>query len=56
MTNSPYKPHSDSMANGLIKRQLNKGVAVSGYYYENIGEDSGSISAVVPNATFLKKL
>jgi hypothetical protein len=56
MTNSPYKPHSDSMANGLIKRQLNKGVAVSGYYYENIGEDSGSISAVVPNATFLKIL
>lgn len=54
MTNWPGQPHADNIANGLIKRQLNKGVAKSGYYYINDGEDSGSISAVVPNKSFLK--
>jgi len=54
MTNSINSPHGDATANGLIKRQLNKGVAKSGYYYTNIGEDSGSISAVVPDKSFLK--
>ncbi len=54
MTNWPGKPHSDQVANGLIKRQLNKGIAKSGYYYINIGEDDGSISAVVPDKSFLK--
>ena len=54
MTNWEGKPHSDTTANGLIKRQLNKGVAKSGYYYINDGEDSGSISAVVPDKSFLR--
>ena len=56
MTNSTHNPHGDSVANGLIKRQLNKGVAKSGYYYTNIGEDEGSVSAVVPDESFLKVL
>jgi hypothetical protein len=32
------------------------GNAKSGYYYINDGEDYGSISAVVPDKTFLKIL
>jgi len=56
MTNSPYKPHTDEKANSMMLRNLKMGNAKSGYYYENIGEDAGSISAVVPDATFLKIL
>jgi hypothetical protein len=54
MTNSPYKPHTDEKANSMILRNLKLGNAKSGYYYKNIGEDEGSISAVVPNGSFLK--
>jgi len=56
MTNSPYKPHTDEKANSMMLRNLKMGNAKSGYYYENIGEDSGSISAVVPDASFLQIL
>ena len=56
MTNSPYKPHTDEKPNSMMLRNLKMGNAKSGYYYENIGEDEGSISAVVPDATFLKIL
>ena len=54
MTNSYNSPHSDNVANGLMYRNLRSGNAKSGYYYKNEGEDEGSISAVVPNGTFLK--
>lgn len=53
MTNTPDTPHEDFKANGYIKAQLKKGRAVSGYYYTNVGEDEGSISAVVPSSEFL---
>lgn len=53
MTNSIYRPHNDTRANGLIIRSINKGNAKSGFYYINDGEDSGSISAVVPDKSFL---
>lgn len=53
MTNSTYNPHSDDKANSMMLRNLKMGNAKSGYYYTNIGEDEGSISAVVPNASFL---
>lgn len=56
MTNSPYKPHTDEKANSMMLRNLKIGNAKSGYYYVNIGEDYGSISAVVPNASFLQIL
>jgi hypothetical protein len=56
MTNSPYNPHSDDRANSMMKRNLKMGNAKSGYFYTNIGEDEGSISAVVPNASFLRIL
>lgn len=54
MTNTPEKPHSDTKANSMIVASLRKGNAKSGYYYLNDGEDSGSISAVVPDSSFLK--
>jgi len=56
MTNSPYNPHSDDKANSMMIRNLRIGNAKSGYYYTNIGEDEGSISAVVPDSSFLKIL
>jgi hypothetical protein len=56
MTNTPNNPHSDTVANGLMYRNLKKGNARRGYYYINDGEDAGSISAVVPNVSFLKIL
>lgn len=54
MTNTPQTPHSDATANGLIMRNLRMGNARRGYYYKNDGEDYGSISAVVPDSSFLK--
>lgn len=56
MTNSPYKPHTDDKANSMMIRNLKMGNAKSGYYYVNIGEDEGSISAVVPDKSFLQIL
>ena len=56
MTNSRFNPHSDIKANSMINANLKKGYAKSGYYYVNDAEDYGSISAVVPNASFLQIL
>ena len=54
MSNWPSRPHTDAQANALMKRQLGMGNARNGYYYINEGEDSGSISAVVPNEKHLE--
>lgn len=54
MTNSPQTPHSDNKANGMIMRNMKMGNAKSGYYYINDAEDDGSISAVVPDKSFLQ--
>jgi SPP1 gp7 family putative phage head morphogenesis protein len=56
MTNSRNAPHSDSVANGLMRRSRNQGTGRSGFFYTNIGEDEGSISAVVPNVNHIKRL
>lgn len=56
MSNTTFSPHTDAQANGLMRRSLNSGKAKSGFYYTNDGEDSGSISAVVPDKTFLEIL
>jgi hypothetical protein len=56
MTNTPSTPHEDFQANALMSGQKKKGTARRGYYYENISEDSGSISAVVPNSYHLKRV
>lgn len=54
MTNTTSTPHEDFKANGMMNRALKKGNAKSGFYYENVGEDAGSISAVVPDKSFLQ--
>ena len=54
MSNSTSKPHEDFRANGLMKGQIKRGTAKRGYYYENVGEDAGSVSAVVPNKSHLE--
>jgi hypothetical protein len=56
MTNSPSAPHEDFRANGYMAGQLKQGRAKKGYYYENVAEDEGSISAVVPGASHLERL
>jgi hypothetical protein len=54
MTNYASTPMSDTKANATIRAMLKKGQAKRGYYYENIGEDAGSISAVVPSKEHLE--
>lgn len=54
MSNGVNSPHSDQVANGLMMRGLRKGNAKRGFYYTNIGEDEGSVSAVVPDKSFLR--
>lgn len=56
MSNTPDRPHEDFAANGRMKGHLQRGTARSGYYYQNVGEDAGSISAVVPGWGHLKDL
>lgn len=54
MTNSPWSPLTDVQANSIMGKCLKMGRARKGYYYRNEGEDAGSISAVVPDGSFLK--
>jgi ADP-ribose pyrophosphatase YjhB (NUDIX family) len=56
MTNHPATPHGDWHANGYMQAQIKRGRAKSGYFYRNISEDEGSISAVVPSAAHLERL
>lgn len=56
MTNSPQNPHDDFKANGYMKASLARGNAKNGFFYKNISEDEGSISAVVPSAKHLVRL
>ena len=56
MTNSISSAYPDGRANGLMARQLKLGNAKRGFYYVNIGEDDGSISAVVPSQKHLEIL
>lgn len=56
MTNTTAQPHEDFKANGMMAGQLKRGTAKRGYYYRNVGEDSGSISAVVPSWQHLRRV
>lgn len=56
MTNTPHTPHEDFKANGMMAGQLKKGNARRGYFYTNEGEDAGSVSAVVPSWTHLRRV
>ncbi len=54
MTNTPQAPHGDFKANALMAGQLKRGKAKRGYYYKQVGEDEGSISAVVPGKSHIE--
>ena len=56
MSNAPHMPMTDTQANAIMARQLKLNNAKRGYYYRNIGEDEGSISAVVPHESFIERL
>lgn len=56
MTNNIWHPLTDAQANSIMGKYLRMGKARRGYYYRNEGEDTGSISAVVPDGSFLKEL
>lgn len=54
MMNTFETPLSDLEANNLMYNLIKKGDSDKGIYYINEYEDFGSISAVVPNGSFLK--
>jgi len=56
MSNTPDNPHDDFKANGYMRGQLKRGNAKNGYYYKNVGEDSGSISLTVPSGSHIEKI
>ena len=56
MANSYDEPISDEKANQLMYNNLKHGNSKHGYYYINEWEDEKSISAVVPNSSFLKRI
>lgn len=51
MSNNTSFPTTDTRANAMSRRLKNQGT-----YYKNIGEDEGSISAVVPSKDFLRRI
>jgi hypothetical protein len=50
MNNTVNRPGTDNGANRQTHRTM-----TGGLYYKNVGEDSDSISAVVPDRTYLRK-
>jgi len=54
MSNTPNNPTTDSRANSMILKYLKMNNAKSGYFYINDAEDEGSVSAVVPDFSFLQ--
>jgi 2'-5' RNA ligase len=56
MTNHPATAMDDAQANGRMKSQITRGQARRGYFYRNVGEDAGSVSAVVPSAAHLERI
>ena len=54
MLNTYDTPISDKKSNSRMSRDLESNDAHKGYYYTNIWEDETSISAVVPDSSFLK--
>lgn len=56
MTNSHQNPHGDSQANGLMRGLKRRGKPKRGFFYKNDGEDYGSISAVVPDASHIQEV
>lgn len=54
MENTYDTPYTDEKANKLMDKKLKNEKANKGYYYINKWEDENSISAVVPNGSFLE--
>lgn len=52
MANSPEQPADDEYANNQVRRRS----APYGYYYSNVGEDSGSVSAALPSAKHVERI
>jgi hypothetical protein len=55
MNNTVDAPYEDFKANGYMRSALKRGNARNGYFYRNISEDPGSISAVVPRGSHVEK-
>lgn len=53
MNNTATRPGTDDGAN---RRARSLAAMTGGLYYKNAGEDSGSVSAVVPDRTFLRRV
>lgn len=53
MNNRTDTAYSDTVANRLANAQQTRGNGKHGFYYRNEGEDTGSISAVVPSRNHL---
>ncbi|VVB55131.1 Uncharacterised protein [uncultured archaeon] len=56
MTNTPSNAYNDWKANGYMKASLKKGNAKRGFFYINEGEDTGSVSVVVPNGSHVMRI
>jgi hypothetical protein len=56
MTNTNTSFYNDGPANGYMRASLKRGNAKRGFYYRNVSEDPGSISAVVPNGDCVKEI
>ena len=56
MTNTIQNPHNDTKANAMMRSLKERSRARRGFYYINEGEDAGSVSAVVPDESWLKKI
>lgn len=56
MTNRPQSAYEDYKATGYVSGQLKRGRAKSGAFYVNIGEDEGSISAVLPSGEHIERI
>jgi len=54
MKNTIARAGNDTRANNWMARQIAAGDMSKGCYYRNDGEDAGSISIVVPNASFIE--
>lgn len=57
MGNTPDRPHRDDQANAAMQRSRGRGHEGGlGYYYRNVGEDGGSVSAVLPHSSHIERI
>jgi hypothetical protein len=56
MSNYKKRPYEDFKANGYMVAAKKRGNVKRGFFYENVVEDTGSISAVVPSLKHLEEI